>query len=113
MLGDAADGKLDWKARREEKKAPLKLNPVEAGMVFLGGKAFVAGKAGPHYPAPVAAIEVMEKGAGTTRDEALAIEAAGFAKVAKTPAATPSSASSSATRRSRRSRGSTRRGLAR
>jgi 3-hydroxyacyl-CoA dehydrogenase / enoyl-CoA hydratase / 3-hydroxybutyryl-CoA epimerase / enoyl-CoA isomerase len=87
MLGDAADGKLDWKARREEKKAPLKLNPVEAGMVFLGGKAFVAGKAGPHYPAPVAAIEVMEKGAGTTRDEALAIEAAGFAKVAKTPAA--------------------------
>ena len=25
MLKDAADGKLDWKARREEKKAPLKL----------------------------------------------------------------------------------------
>ena len=37
-------------------------------MVFLGSKAFVAGKAGPHYPAPVAAIEAMEKGAGKTRD---------------------------------------------
>ncbi len=87
MLKDAADGKLDWRARREEKKAPLKLNAVEAGMAFLGAKAFVGGKAGPHYPAPVMAIEVMEKGAGKTRDEALAIEAAAFAKVAKTPAA--------------------------
>ena len=87
MLKDAADGRLDWKARREEKKAPLKLNAIEAGMVFLGGKAFVAGKAGPHYPAPVAAIEAMEKGAGKTRDEALAIEAAAFAKIAKTPTA--------------------------
>jgi 3-hydroxyacyl-CoA dehydrogenase/enoyl-CoA hydratase/3-hydroxybutyryl-CoA epimerase/enoyl-CoA isomerase len=87
MLKDAADGKLDWKARREEKKAPLKLNAVEAGMVFLGSKAFVAGKAGPNYPAPVAAIEVIEKGAGKARDEALAIEAAGFARIAKSPAA--------------------------
>ena len=87
MLRDAAAGKLDWKARREEKKAPLKLNAVEAGMVFLGGKAFVAGKAGPHYPAPVAAIEAIEKGAGKGRDEALAIEAAAFARIAKTDAA--------------------------
>ena len=87
MLKDAADGKLDWRARREEKKGPLKLNAVEAGMVFAGSKAFVAGKAGPHYPAPVAAIEAMEKGAGRPRDEALAIEAAAFAKVAKTPTA--------------------------
>jgi 3-hydroxyacyl-CoA dehydrogenase/enoyl-CoA hydratase/3-hydroxybutyryl-CoA epimerase/enoyl-CoA isomerase len=87
MLEDAADGRLDWKARREEKKAPLRLNAVEAGMVFSASKALVAGKAGPHYPAPVAAIEVIEKGAGKARDEALAIEAEAFAKVAKTPAA--------------------------
>jgi 3-hydroxyacyl-CoA dehydrogenase/enoyl-CoA hydratase/3-hydroxybutyryl-CoA epimerase/enoyl-CoA isomerase len=87
MLKEAAEGKLDWKARREEKKAPLKLNAIEAGMVFLGSKAFVAGKAGPHYPAPVAAIETMEKGASKARDEALAVEAAAFAKIAKTPTA--------------------------
>lgn len=87
MLRDAADGRLDWKARREEKRSPLKLNAVEAGMVFLGAKAFVGGKAGPHYPAPVAAIEAMEKGADKGRDEALAIEAAAFARVAKTPTA--------------------------
>jgi 3-hydroxyacyl-CoA dehydrogenase/enoyl-CoA hydratase/3-hydroxybutyryl-CoA epimerase/enoyl-CoA isomerase len=87
MLKDAADGKLDWRARREEKKAPLKLDPVEAGMVFTSSKAFVTGKAGPHYPAPIAAIEVIEKGAGKPRDEALAIEAKGFARIAKSPAA--------------------------
>ncbi len=56
-------------------------------MVFLGSKAFVAGKAGPNYPAPVAAIDVIEKGAKKGRDEALAIEAATFAKIAKTPTA--------------------------
>jgi 3-hydroxyacyl-CoA dehydrogenase / enoyl-CoA hydratase / 3-hydroxybutyryl-CoA epimerase / enoyl-CoA isomerase len=87
MLKDAADGRLDWKARREERKGPLKLNAVEAGMVFGASKAFVAAKAGPHYPAPVAAIEAMEKGAGKARDEALAIEAAAFAKIGKTPTA--------------------------
>ena len=87
MLKDAADRKLDWGARREEKKAPLKLDAVEAGMAFGASKAFVAGRAGPHYPAPVAAIEVIEKGAGKPREEALAIEAAAFAKVAKSPTA--------------------------
>ncbi len=87
MLRDAADGKLDWKARRAEKTGALKLNAVEAGMVFATSRAFVAGKAGPHYPAPLAAIDVIEKGAGKGRDEALPIEAAAFAKIAKTSAA--------------------------
>ena len=87
MLHDAADGKLDWKARRAEKMAGLTLDNVEAGMVFTTSKAFVRGKAGPNYPAPLAAIEVIEKGAGKGRDEALAIEAAGFARIAKTSAA--------------------------
>ena len=87
MLREAADGKLDWKARRAEKLAPLKLNKIEAGMVFASSKAFVAGKAGPHYPAPLAAIEVIEQGASKSRDEALAIEAAAFAKIAKTSTA--------------------------
>jgi len=87
MLGEAASGRLDWRRRRDEKRAPLRLDRIEAGMVFAGGKAFVAAKAGPHYPAPVAAIEAMEKGAGLARDEALAIEAAVCARVAKTETA--------------------------
>ena len=87
MLKEAADGKLDWRARREEKKRPLRLDRIEAGMVFTAGKALVAGKAGPHYPAPVAALESIEKGAGKGRDEALAIEAALCSKLAKTQTA--------------------------
>jgi 3-hydroxyacyl-CoA dehydrogenase/enoyl-CoA hydratase/3-hydroxybutyryl-CoA epimerase/enoyl-CoA isomerase len=87
MLKDAMAGKLDWKGRQTEKKSPLKLNQIEATMVFEGSKAFVGAQAGPNYPAPVAAIEAMQKGATKTRDEALAIETAGFVKVAHSPAA--------------------------
>ena len=63
------------------------MTPGFSTLITQTPEAFVAGKAGPHYPAPVAAIEAMEKGAGKARDEALAIEAAAFAKVAKTPTA--------------------------
>jgi 3-hydroxyacyl-CoA dehydrogenase/enoyl-CoA hydratase/3-hydroxybutyryl-CoA epimerase/enoyl-CoA isomerase len=87
LLTQAVAGRRDWRARRLEKVSPLKLNPVEAAMVFEGAKAFVGAKAGPHYPAPLAAIEAMQKGAGLGRDEALAIEAAAFARMARTPAA--------------------------
>ncbi|MEK7689867.1 MAG: fatty acid oxidation complex subunit alpha FadB, partial [Bdellovibrionota bacterium] len=87
MLTDAADGKLDWKKRVAEKKAPLRLNKVESMMVFEGAKAFVAGKAGPNYPAPLAAIEAMQKGATKSRDEAIPIEAEAFVRMAKTPQA--------------------------
>lgn len=85
MLQAAMSGQLNWKARRLEKTSPLKLNAVESTMVFEGAKAFVAGKAGPNYPAPVAAIEAMQKGATLSRDEALPFETAGFIKVAVTP----------------------------
>jgi 3-hydroxyacyl-CoA dehydrogenase/enoyl-CoA hydratase/3-hydroxybutyryl-CoA epimerase/enoyl-CoA isomerase len=87
MLRDAVAGKLDWKTRNAEKTGPLKLNAIEATMVFEGAKGFVGGKAGPHYPAPVAAIEAMQKGATKPRDEALAFEGAAFAQVAKSPTA--------------------------
>jgi len=87
LLTQAMDGRRDWKARRLEKVSPLKLNPTETMMVFEGAKAFVAAKAGPNYPSPVAAIDTMQKGALRGRDEALPIEAALFAKMAKTPTA--------------------------
>ncbi len=84
LLQNAIQGKLNWKARREEKTGPLKLNAIESMMVFEGAKAFVAAKAGPHYPAPIAAIEAMQQGATKNRNEALPFETAGFVKVAKT-----------------------------
>ena len=87
LLQQAIDGKRDWKARRLEKISPLKLNPTEAMMVFEGAKGFVAGKAGPNYPSPVASIVAMQQGANRNREDALKIEAQAFAKMAKTPTA--------------------------
>jgi 3-hydroxyacyl-CoA dehydrogenase/enoyl-CoA hydratase/3-hydroxybutyryl-CoA epimerase/enoyl-CoA isomerase len=87
LLGQAIAGKRDWKARRLEKVSPLKLNPTETMMVFETSKGFVAGKAGPNYPSPVAAITAMQQGAGRGREDALKIEAAAFARMAKTPTA--------------------------
>ena len=84
LVRQCIDGKLDYNAKRAEKQAPLKLNKIEASMVFQTSKAFVGGQAGPHYPAPLAAVEVMEKAAGMTRDDALKVEAAGIARMART-----------------------------
>ena len=87
VLQDCIAGKLDYEQRRVQKKSPLRLNQTEAMMVFEVSKAFVAGKAGPNYPAPVVAIECMQKAAGMERDAALEVEQAGFAKMAETEAA--------------------------
>ena len=84
LLQQCIDGKLDYQARRREKQEPLKLNEIEATMVFTTSMAFVGGKAGPHYPAPVTAIKVMQKAAGMSRDDALREEARGIAKMAAT-----------------------------
>lgn len=87
ILARANAGELDYLARREEKKQPLKLNPIEQMMAFETAKGYVAGKAGPHYPAPVEAIKVIQKGAGEERARAQAIEAKAFAKLAMTDVA--------------------------
>lgn len=87
LLGQAIEGKRDWRARRLEKISPLKLNPTETMMAFETAKGFVAGKAGPNYPSPVAAITAMQQGSGRGREDALKIEAAAFARMAKTPTA--------------------------
>ena len=87
LVQQCIDGKFDYKAKRREKQEPLKLNQTEAAMVFETSKAFVAGQAGPHYPAPVTAIKVMQKAAGMKRDDALREEAHGIAKMAGTLAA--------------------------
>ncbi|MCH4564908.1 fatty acid oxidation complex subunit alpha FadB [Halomonas sp. EGI 63088] len=84
ILVRAKAGDLDYLARREEKTGPLKLGPIEQMMAFETAKGYVAGKAGPHYPAPIEAIKVIQKGAGEARGRAQAIEAKAFAKLALT-----------------------------
>lgn len=84
LIKDAIEGKINYQARREEKTSKLKLNPMESMMTFETAKGFVAGQAGPNYPAPVEAIKVMQKHSGMSRDKAIEVEANGFAKMAKT-----------------------------
>ena len=87
MLKGAIAGKLDWKARRAEKLAPVKLNNMESMMAFSSATGFVAAQAGPNYPAPLLAIRSMQESSSKGRDDALAIEAKYFAKAATTPQA--------------------------
>lgn len=95
LLRDAAidlakqciNGKLDWRAKREEKRVPLKLNPTEQMMAFNTASAMVAQQAGPNYPAPKLAVQNIQAQANSKRDDAIATEAKFFAKAAVTPQA--------------------------
>lgn len=80
-------GTLDYEAKRQEKLDPVKLNDFEQMMSFTTCKAMVAAQAGPNFPAPIGAVKSMEKAAKLGRDEALKVEAKGFAKLVKTPQA--------------------------
>ena len=87
LVKRAISGELDYKAKRQPKLEKIKLNTIEQMMAFETAKGFVAGQAGPNYPAPVEAIKTIQKAAAHGREKALEIEAAGFAKLAKTSVA--------------------------
>ncbi len=88
MVKQCIAGRLDWKARRAEKQAPLKLNKLEQTMAFTTAMGMVAAQAGTNYPAPMLALKNMQEGATLGRDAALAVEAKYFAQAAATPQAT-------------------------
>ena len=88
LLTRAIGGELDWQAKRAEKLEALKLNENEAMMTFETARAFIAGKAGPNYPAPLTIVGVMQASARFTLEGALEIEAEGFAELAKSKEAT-------------------------
>ena len=88
LVKQAIAGRLDWKAKRQEKLDPVKLNQIEQMMAFTTAKAAVLSKANPaQYPAPKLMLDSLQAGATLTRDEAVKIEAQGFAKAAVTPQA--------------------------
>lgn len=87
LVKRAAAGEIDHNARRQPKLEKVKLNAIEQMMAFETAKGFVAGQAGPNYPAPVEAIKTIQKAANFGRDKALEVEASGFAKLAKTSVA--------------------------
>lgn len=79
----AINEKLDWQARRHQKTSALTLSKMEATMSFTMAKGLVAQKAGPHYPAPMAAVIAIEEGANSERDKALEFERRHFIRLAK------------------------------
>jgi len=88
LVKKCISGELDWQAKREEKLVPVKLNQLEQAMAFNSAKGMIFAKANPkQYPAPALAIAAMEKHVNLPRDKAIEVEAAGFAKAAKTPQA--------------------------
>ena len=87
MVQDAIDGKIDWQARRAQKKSPLSLNKNESMMSFATAKAMVAAQAGKHYPAPHVMVDTLAAASVMDRDGALKLENEGFVKLAKTDAA--------------------------
>lgn len=87
MLKDAISGDFNWQAKRQPKLEPLKANDTERLMTFSTAKALVFAKAGKHYPAPHAAVEVVERGAAESREQALNIENELFVKLTQTTAA--------------------------
>ncbi len=87
LLEKCIAGEMNWKARVSDKKSPLKLDKIEAMMTFDGSKGFVAALAGPNYPAPVKAVEAMQKASRLDRADALKIEGETFAQCGKTKTA--------------------------
>ena len=87
LLQQCNAGKLDYKQARLQKTSPLTLRPIELNVAFETAKALVAAQAGPHYPAPITAVQVMQDGATLDRAGALKIEHQGFIKLAKTEVA--------------------------
>ncbi|MBV7315575.1 fatty acid oxidation complex subunit alpha FadB [Shewanella sp. NIFS-20-20] len=88
MLNDAIGEKIDWQSRRQRKLAPLNLPKLEAMMSFTTAKGMVFSIAGKHYPAPMAAVNVVESAATMDRTHALKVEHQAFLTLAKTPVAT-------------------------
>lgn len=78
---------FDWKKRRAQKATKLNLPPIEALMAFESAKGFVAGLGGKNFEAPQQLINILKKAASESREQAVEIEAKGFATVAKSPTA--------------------------
>ena len=86
-LRGSVDGSLDYVQRREMKHGPLPLNDTEAMMSFFTIKAMVGQQAGKNYPAPLKVVDVIEKARSMSLEEALDVEAEGFAELAMTDVA--------------------------
>lgn len=83
VLQKAQQGQLNWQQRRQQKTQPCTLNKLEQTMAFETAKGYLTQKIGQHYPAPYAALNVMEQHLTLSRAQAIDIEIGAFVQVAK------------------------------
>ena len=84
IIEDCLNGSLDYTAQRVIKTSPVLEMPETLAALFTVAKPPVVKASGPHYPAPLTAVEVMEKGVLESRAGALAEEHEGFIQLAGT-----------------------------
>ena len=87
LLHKAIGDEASWMARRKAKNSALPLSPDEASALFSAAREKVRKQSPKHQPAALAAVELIEAASGGGREQALALECAGFARIAKTQAA--------------------------
>ncbi len=75
----------DWKQQREQKQRPVALTREQASFTFTVLHAGVAAKVGPHYPAPLAAVEAIARGCVLPLEKGLAIESEKFIPLVGSP----------------------------
>jgi 3-hydroxyacyl-CoA dehydrogenase/enoyl-CoA hydratase/3-hydroxybutyryl-CoA epimerase/3-hydroxyacyl-CoA dehydrogenase/enoyl-CoA hydratase/3-hydroxybutyryl-CoA epimerase/enoyl-CoA isomerase len=75
-----ADG--GWKEARQRKQQPVGLSEEQASFAFAVAKGQIMAKTGGNYPAPLAALEAIEKGCNLPLDEGLKIEMEKFVPLA-------------------------------
>jgi 3-hydroxyacyl-CoA dehydrogenase/enoyl-CoA hydratase/3-hydroxybutyryl-CoA epimerase/3-hydroxyacyl-CoA dehydrogenase/enoyl-CoA hydratase/3-hydroxybutyryl-CoA epimerase/enoyl-CoA isomerase len=69
----ASDG--SWKEARHRKRQPVGLTEEQANFAFAVARGQVMAKTGGHYPAPLAALDAIQKGCNLPLEEGLAVEA--------------------------------------
>jgi 3-hydroxyacyl-CoA dehydrogenase / enoyl-CoA hydratase / 3-hydroxybutyryl-CoA epimerase / enoyl-CoA isomerase len=87
VLSRAARGELAWRARRADKGQPVKTNGIDTNAMFAEARRTFGARVPKHQPAAMAALDLLQEALPLDRDAALALEAAAFAKIAKTQAA--------------------------
>ncbi|MCG8450825.1 MAG: enoyl-CoA hydratase-related protein, partial [Pirellulales bacterium] len=70
---------------RERWSAPITLSETELGFLGATASAYIQGQTKGHYPAPLAALEVMLGAAGVDVETACQMEAEGFAQLFGSP----------------------------
>jgi 3-hydroxyacyl-CoA dehydrogenase/enoyl-CoA hydratase/3-hydroxybutyryl-CoA epimerase/3-hydroxyacyl-CoA dehydrogenase/enoyl-CoA hydratase/3-hydroxybutyryl-CoA epimerase/enoyl-CoA isomerase len=70
---------------RERWQGPIDISPTELGFLGATASAYIQGQTKGHYPAPLAALEVLLGGAGVDSDTACQMEAEGMAQLFGSP----------------------------